>query len=358
MKKFLIACSVLGAVSGAAMAQSSVTLYGVADIAIGKARSVGDQKWGLQSNTFVTNGGGSRIGLIGKEDLGNGLWAGFKFSGDVNLLNGASAANSLAGGNGPTWERSAYVALGSNDFGTLRLGRNYSPGFTGQVVYELTGWANYSVVAATYGFGGYFDLRNNAQIEYSTPSIYGVSAEFAYVPKAEGAFLFDGKNNQTDLWAMNVVYNQGPVKAAFTANKLSHTQTGGNANKVNWTLGGSYTFGTNFVLAASYNRTNYAMKWRAAHYGETNGYYSGYPIPQAGFRRYGWELGGSLLLDPFTLTLDLTRDTKNEAYGNNKKYTNGVLEGKYAVSKRTFLYADYLRLDGDNNFGVGIHHSF
>jgi predicted porin len=35
-----------------------------------------------------------------------------------------------------------------------------------------------------------------------------------------------------------------------------------------------------------------------------------------------------------------------------------VLEGKYALSKRTFLYADYLRLDGDNNYGLGVRHNF
>jgi len=40
MKKTVIVLAVLGAVSGAATAQSPVTLYGVADIAIGKAKSI------------------------------------------------------------------------------------------------------------------------------------------------------------------------------------------------------------------------------------------------------------------------------------------------------------------------------
>jgi predicted porin len=335
MKKALIALAVLGAASGAAMAQSSVTLYGVADIAIGKAASAGDKNWGAQSDGIVNSGGGSRIGLTGKEDLGGGLWVGFKYSGDVNLATGA----------GGGWTRSAWVAVGSNSLGTITLGRNYSPGFTGQVTYELTQWSYYSVLGATYGLGGNPDPRNNAQIEYHTPSVYGLSAKIAYVPKADGSLIDNGTPNQSDHWALNVVYDQGPIKSALTADKSSNTQTGGNANKTNWTLGGSYTFGNMFALSVSYNRTNNAQHWQ------------GTPGVIYGARRYGWELGGSFFTGPFTITLDLTRDTKNELY-RGKKYTNGLLEGRYRLSKRTYLYADYLRLDGDNNYGIGINHSF
>jgi predicted porin len=335
MKKALMVLAVLSAASGAAMAQSSVTLYGVADIAIGKAKSTGDTKWGAQSDGIVNSGGGSRIGMTGKEDLGGGLWAGFKYSSDVNLAIGA----------GGGWTRSAWVALGSNAWGTVTLGRNYAPGFTGPIVYELTQWSYYSVLAATYGFGGNPNPRNNAQIEYRTPSIYGLSAELAYVPKAQGALVDDGTPNQSDRWALDVVYNQGPVKAALVVDKPSHTQTGGNADKTNWSLGGSYTFGRMFALSATYSRTNNAQHWQGA------------PGVVYGARRYGWELGGSFFTGPFTITLDFTRDTKNELYGG-KKYTNGLLEGRYTLSKRTYLYADYLRLDGDNNYGIGIDHSF
>jgi predicted porin len=371
MKKALIALAVLGAASGAAMAQSSVTLWGVADIAIGKAASGGDIKWGAQSNTIVTNGT-SRIGLSGKEDLGGGLWAGFRYEGAVSLANGAAGDGGGVGG-GPVWSRSAYVALGSNSFGTVMLGRNYSPGFDGQGVYELTGWANYSVLANTFGFGANYNPRNNAQIEYRTPSIVGLSAELAYIPRAEGAVVDNNTaNNRSDRWAGNITYNQGPFKAALTADKTSKgtNETNGvpngmtHTNKVNWSAGGSYTLNNVFAVSASYNRTNNAQTWRASQTcASQNVYLCGAPTVAYGARRFGWELGGSAFLGPFTVTLDLTRDTKNDLYtnivtGKQKKYTNGVLEGKYAVSKRTFLYADYLRLDGDNNYGLGLRHNF
>jgi predicted porin len=257
----------------------------------------------------------------------------------VNLANGAT--------DGTTWTRSAFLALGSNSFGTVMLGRNYSPGFDGQGTYELTGWGNYSVLANTFGFGANPDPRNNAQIEYRTPSLYGLSGELAYIPKADGALIDNGAANKTDHWAGNIVYNQGPLKAAFTIDKSNNTNPGGNARRPNYSLGGSYTFANTFALSASYNRaTSAAAAWQGA---------GGAPVYAA--RRYGWELGGSFFTGPFTVTLDLTRDTKNDLYGG-RKYTNGVLVGKYALSKRTFLYADYLRLDGDNNYGLGIRHNF
>ena len=73
-------------------------------------------------------------------------------------------------------------------------------------------------------------------------------------------------------------------------------------------------------------------------------------------RRRGFSLGAGAKFGACTVTLDLTRDTKNE--WGTKKYTNGLLEAKYALSKRTFFYADFLRLDGANNWGLGINHSF
>jgi predicted porin len=342
MKKSLIALAILGAASGAALAQSSVTLFGVADFAFGKATSMGDKKWHAQSGGIVNSGGGSELGFTGREDLGGGWSAGFMFSTELDLRNGAT----ISGAAGTTWNRSAWVSIGNNNLGTLTLGRNYTPGFMGQAVYELTHWSYYSALAATFGFGGNPQPRNSAQIKYISPSFGGLSTEIAYISKGDGNQLDNGTDKESSRWALNVVYNQGPIKAAITADKSSHSASGiPNANKTNWTVGGSYTFNNMFAVSASYNRTNSAQHWQ----GELG--------PRYGARRYGWELGASFFSGPYTVTLDLTRDTKNDLYGG-KKYTNGVLEGRYALSKRTYLYGAYLRLDGDNNYGIGINHKF
>ena len=86
MKKSLIALAVLAA-SGAAMAQSSVTLYGVVDLGIGK---LGKGKVAMQGGQIVNNGV-SRIGFRGVEDLGGGLKVGFNYEQGINAENGAAA---------------------------------------------------------------------------------------------------------------------------------------------------------------------------------------------------------------------------------------------------------------------------
>jgi predicted porin len=58
------------------------------------------------------------------------------------------------------------------------------------------------------------------------------------------------------------------------------------------------------------------------------------------------------------LVVDVARDTEF-------KDTDVLLEAKYPLSKRTFIYAAFLR-DGDgknrrttvNNYGIGVRHNF
>ncbi|MBS0499189.1 MAG: porin [Proteobacteria bacterium] len=313
MKKSLIALAVLG-FTGAAMAQSSVTLYGVADAGIARVQSI-DAAGNKTSKTGMSaagtmNNGSSRLGVKGVEDLGGGLKAGFNFETGINLKDGTSAMS------GPGfWSRAANLWLGGN-WGTFKMGRTLNPSFYGLATWELTGVANYSVVGNTYGVTGE-GPRTSSQFSYKTPNLGGFSAELGYVLKDD--------NGGNAKWDLNAIYANGPIAAALSVNKQK-------GSKTNYALGGRYNFGS-FAAAASYNDVNVA-----------------------GLKRRGFSLGGTANLGAFAVTLDLTRDTKNEIAG--KKYTNGVLEGKYALSKRTFIYAAYLRLDSTNNYGIGVRHNF
>jgi predicted porin len=118
MKKSLIALAVLAA-SGAAMAQSSVTLFGVVDATV---RYVDG---GTNGNIWsLTNSGynSSRLGFRGTEDLGGGLSASFWLEAGVNNDNGTGSAtstnNTLAGSGssntgtqGLTFNRRSTVSL-------------------------------------------------------------------------------------------------------------------------------------------------------------------------------------------------------------------------------------------------------
>lgn len=307
MKKSLIALAVLGA-SGAAMAQSSVTLYGVADAGLAKLEGVSSQ----MSSAGLMNNGNSRLGVRGVEDMGGGLKAGFNFESGLTLENG-----DYAGSGGGFWGRAANLWLGGN-WGTFKMGRTLNPSFYGLATWELTGAANYSVVGNTYGFTGE-GPRNSSQFSYKTPDgLGGFSAEVGYVMKPD--------NGGNAKWDANVIYANGPLGVALNANKTKGVDT-------NWALGGRYNFGS-FAVAASYTDAHNA----------------------ANARRRGFSVGGTAMFGPFALTADVTRDTKNEWTG--KKYTNFLLEGKYALSKRTFVYLAGLRLDSTNNYGLGVRHNF
>ena len=118
MKKTMIVLS-FGLFASSAMAQSSVTLYGIIDTGI----------------TYVSNEGGShnvkeddgiyygnRWGLKGNEDLGQGLSAVF------NLENGFSLGTGKLGQYGAEFGRQAYVGLQSKQYGSVTLGHQYDAG--------------------------------------------------------------------------------------------------------------------------------------------------------------------------------------------------------------------------------------
>ena len=316
MKKSLIALAVLG-LSGAAMAQSSVTLYGVADAGIGKIEAgsglAKPENDASDKTEFISgsmmNNGTSRLGVRGVEDLGGGLKAGFQFETGLDLDNGGSS--------GAFWSRQANIWLGGN-WGTVKLGRQFTPSYLTTSTFELTGAALYSVLANTYKFAG-IGRRANSAFTYMTPNFGGFTAGVAYVTKTDLA-------TPKAAYDLGLMYANGPIGVGVSVNKFS-------TSKTNYQAGAKYSFG-NFALAGSYTQASNEAK----------------------AVRRGFGIGGSANFGAFAVTLDLTRDTKNEWTG--KKYTNGVVEAKYALSKRTFVYGAFLRLDSTNNYGIGVRHNF
>lgn len=332
MKKSLIALAVLAA-TGAAMAQSSVTLYGKADIAIASVSQsdaaaarlgTGYLKGTQASANNTMNYANSRLGVKGTEDLGGGLKAYFNFEQAVNLANGATQAN--------TWARAAFVAL-QGGFGEVYAGRRLSPHYFAKAAYDLTDTANWSVIGKQFGYGGYTTahesntvaptfqgngIRNDAMIGYTTPKMGGFSATL-------GTIL--SKNNGSQSKAeLNLIYANGPIGVALGYDKTKDHER-------NVSLGGSYNFGP-ATLALSLQDPS----------GDKEGYTIGVKVP----------MGASQFV------FDIARDNGTDFTKN----TDVVLEYRYSLSRRTFLYAAYLR-DGAvagaqkvNGFSVGLDHNF
>jgi predicted porin len=138
------------AVAGVASAQSSVTLFGVVDASIsGYSSKSQDLKSTVLRNDFgvptYTNRGSvkvsrtalansgynsSRLGFRGTEDLGGGLAASFWLEAPITNDDGATGISTFA--------RRSTVSL-SGGFGELRLGRDYTPTFWNDTVFDPFG---------------------------------------------------------------------------------------------------------------------------------------------------------------------------------------------------------------------------
>jgi len=139
MQKKLIALAVASLASGAAFAQTNVTIYGIADA--GYVYSSGDPGK-FAGDTFTTPGAnikgtntfsgivsgllaGSRIGFKGEEALGNGLKAIFTLEYALDIDGNFGLGNSASG----LQARQQFVGLSSAKLGTVALGRQYAPGY-------------------------------------------------------------------------------------------------------------------------------------------------------------------------------------------------------------------------------------
>ena len=226
MKKSLIALAVLAA-SGAAMAQSSVTLFGIVDTAVGyvdNANAAGDSVYGLSTSGNAT----SRLGFRGVEDLGGGLKAGFWLEGEIFGDDGNA--------NGFNFQRRSTVSL-MGGFGEVRMGRDLTPSYSKTSSYDLFGQTGIGQFMGWtgnwYGIDGDSGnaLRSSNMISYYTPNFSGFTAGLGY-----------GFDEQTTGKAGRYIggyaaYDNGPLSVALSYDERN---VAANFDRNTLTLAGSY----------------------------------------------------------------------------------------------------------------------
>ncbi len=113
------------ATTGMAHAQSSVTLYGIVDVSMEAYNNAPTSDGGSGTVTGMRSGGlsGSRWGVRGSEDLGNGMKAIFQLESGFNVGNGKPADSTRL------FNRTAMAGV-SSEWGQLTFGRQYTSGFT------------------------------------------------------------------------------------------------------------------------------------------------------------------------------------------------------------------------------------
>lgn len=335
MKKSLIALAVLAA-SGAAFAQSSVTVYGIIDASVNSVNNGTSTQMKVESGTLNT----TRFGFKGTEDLGDGLKANFLLEQGFSVDNGAALNDSQDGQTKLTqmFSRNAYVGL-SGGFGEVRLGKVWS------AFDEMKGSSNSAWDSALspnsgvfYGgaVGGYtYNPRNS--VIYFTPNFNGVSAAASYSL---------GENKTTSVAAgsvaaLNAKYISGPLLLALG---YQTERTDGSVSAKKFTrLNANYDFGVAKLQAGIGRQAQDDKTTR------------------------DWTLGATMPVSSvLSISGGFAGSTDNVAAGDMKR-KGFSLAAQYALSKRTSLYAGYHgtrtsyavlpRLD-THLYSMGVSHSF
>jgi predicted porin len=264
MKKTLVLASLLAAF-GAASAQSSVTLYGKADVQFGTVKttsvtnSSGDSV--ATTNSGMQNGpDGSRWGVRGSEALGGGLNANFVLESGLNVPDGSGFGGATAGAatatSQPIFARRATVGV-SGGFGSVDLGRHLVPtifvaGGTDVDGINALATTSHATGNAANLAGAYF-RRSNA-ITFTSANYGGVRvmAQYAGDKTKVGSAAATADNLFGDNGVgASVTYAAGPI---YVGAAMDTAKVIGGVKSASNVVGASYNLG--FVkLMANFGST-------------------------------------------------------------------------------------------------------
>ena len=304
MKRSLFLAALATLTSGAALAQSSVTIYGRLNVTAER------QKDGDTSITALQNNA-SRIGFKGTEDLGGGLKASFVLEHGFSADTGAAAAT--------FWGRESTVGL-EGGFGKVRLG---NVGF-GTAAYFATAdyisMHNHDTGTSSDAFYVYPGAPLQNMIAYKTPTFSGLDVE-AQVGLSENSGL-----KRTSSLAANWVGGPLHLGAAYVTSGRSVAPVAGD-KYTQLGIRALYEFGA-LTVGAYY--TNDKTDTGAGD-----------------AKRNSYRLSGMYALgaNEFHLNYGAAGEYKNGgtvSYGKASQFTAGY---NYNLSKRTKVYAFYTQVD-------------
>lgn len=296
-----------------AAAQTNVTLYGVADVAVESSDTDGPEG----RNTFVQSGNQStsRIGFRGTEDLGNGLKAIFNFEAGVAVDTGASDGSGL-------FQRRAVVGL-EGGFGTVTLGREYSPIASVAGATDEFGQGFYGSNLSAFGSTNQRLTRRLANsVNYKSASFGGAKLLAAYSAGERAT----GPSN--DLYAVGAEYTLGNLYVGAAYHEVKRIAAD---NDQEYAIGAAYKFDQ---LGGLDIKGNYLV---ANPDGRNN-------------RFTQYNLGAGF---PFGASKVLINYQHNELQ-NGAKGDVVAVAYTYSLSKRTNLYTSYAHQTNNRQAAFGL----
>ena len=315
-KQAIILSAFMLATSHAALAQSSVTLYGTVDVGYGVGNGgiyegdAGDdskfQQWGNSRTTSVW-------GLAGEEDLGGGNKVYFQLESELNPESG-EGGDTLFG-------EAAYIGI-AGSFGAIQAGRQATVNSNILGEYDVSGVPSLTSSLGNAGVSG--DSQRFAIDTYSTvdsgllyisPDFSGFSFQAGLVLKNDDVMGLGstGKN----VYTVGAAYEIGDfsVGAAFES-KLADGMS------ASWGIGAKYDFGS-FLVAASYFDNHLDSDGK------------------------GFSVGVSMPINAFEVGAQIAYNTDASDGVDDIEPLAWELFATYNMSQRTQLYAQYGGMNKD-----------
>jgi predicted porin len=312
----LAAAAAMVAATGAqAQSASNVSIYGLVDAGLEYTSNANAAK---DSVTRVTSGGmnTSRWGFRGTEDLGGGLAATFNLEGGILLDTGAQ--------DGVLFKRQANVGL-QGAFGKVVVGRSFTTAYDFMLPFDPMGYsANYSWVtsgnatgASKYGMSTAFDNLVKYQGQFGD---FKVGATVGFGEQA-------GSSADSAKLVLGAAYARGPLSFASTYERINGNTVAASGNRAETSalhLAGAYDAGA-FKVSAGMRQYKLEAATAATADVAANTYWTGlnYRATPA------LTLSGAVYY----------QDVRKVAAGADADPVMYVARAKYALSKRTDLYA-------------------
>jgi general bacterial porin, GBP family len=344
MQKKLIAVAVAGLMSGAAFADSNVTVYGVADAYWASVKTTDQDRYYAVNSAGLS---GSRLGFKAVEDLGNGTSALAVIEYGFSMDDG----NRVAGTDSGLAARQKLVGLTGN-WGTAVAGYAQTAGY--DFACATTPFAGSALdPQKAVGAGVLLSCGNSGRagnaLAYISPSFGGATFAYNHSRVTEGAGAADKKNDvSANLLAATYVGGPVTVNAVFAkisdSDEIAPTIVGGKSIK-EFGLRGSYNLGVASLFASYQNKDTSGVD------NKDNTFTVGVAVP----------VGAG------TIVADYARSTLKESAGTDKnKKDSFAVAYLHSLSKRTTAYAGYNQTNNKTvdptiktgTLAVGLRHTF
>lgn len=321
-----------------AAAQSSVQVYGVMDMGVSSYRGEG-----AGARHMLTSSGNqaSRIGFRGREDLGQGLVAGFDLEAGLNADTGSGQPSNTnnqptggTSGSGLVFNRKSYLYLQSKRWGELRLGRDYVPSFWNMFLYDpfrLGVGMSAHVLHGTTVTG----FRASNSVGYFSPGCSGPGCKGLYYQAMVALGENGGGPRHQDgrVYGARVGYGGAQWDAAIAATTTKNLDA---------------DHYTQINAAASYLWQGHKLMVLAAEHRTGNRLAS---LGNADRVRY-WQLGAVWKVGQGNIPMSVMRLTRNDDAGSSShKYAVGYVHN---LSKRTALYGTYAYVDNRGSINLPV----